>query len=244
MNAKLPRDRPPYKTPQQRWGFFFNKRLTVFFIYSLFISYYSFTMSVDRLTQRNLPSISQGYWQVCNDSFDRNIYTSADMQRQQRGNCFTLSEFLCDTLIANVAVAATGICIEVLPSRRNYHASTWAVLERSRQIVRLDLLDESPVPQPQLAGVASALVSLANSAAEALYISTDLGTDSVESVVARIPISEAYEWPETPGRHEAVFLNAPLGIQTLHTLAHLGGIRHLLNKSEQVIAAQLPALPR
>ena len=67
--------------------------------------------------------ISEGYWQLCNDFFDRDVHMSADMQRDQRGNCFTLSEFLCNRLTTSSEAVASGICIEVLPNRRNYHAS-------------------------------------------------------------------------------------------------------------------------
>ncbi|MDB5184356.1 MAG: hypothetical protein JWN38_164 [Candidatus Saccharibacteria bacterium] len=187
----------------------------------------------------SVPSFSEGYWNVCNDSFDRTIYTAADMQQRQRGNCFTLSEFLCMKLISHPAVIASGLCIEVLASRRNYHVSSWALFIHPPRSVRLDLLEEFPIPIPEMV---AALTNLATTPNDALYVATT-EQSSLDRVMSQQSVSEAYEWPQLDDAHEALYLNAPAGIQTLHALALAGGIRRLRVDDEAGVRI-LPTLPR
>lgn len=198
------------------------------------------TMQSQELTKVSMDTLSDGYWSVCNsdEGFDRDVYTVDDMQLKQRGNCFTLSEFLCNKFADMDGVVASGVCIEVLPNRRNYHAVTWAVLNNDR-VYRFDLLKPYPTVQPNLRKVNHKLRLLADSSCEVLYASIS----SLTVVTAMQSISLPYEWPTYETYHEAIYINAPLGIQTLHTLAELGGTKRLLETDSYTVEDSLPVLP-
>lgn len=202
-------------------------------------------MHVNELIKAPLNTLSNGYWTICNsdDGFDRDVITAADMQHRERGNCFTLSEFLCDKLVNVVGIDAAGICIEVLSNRKNYHAATWAI-SRNEEIFRFDLLKPTPIPQPQLRQASRQLLSLENSNDKVLYVSTKLqpGLTAVTATASRI--DETYNWPSEGNCREAVFLSKSLGIQVLHKLAELGGTNHLLSEESRASVMGLPVLPR
>ena len=161
------------------------------------------------------------------------------MIEQNRGNCFSLSEYLCASLVALPEVLAAGIGIEVLHSRRNYHAFNWACLCGDSRPVRLDLLLPFPERLENSRGLRPLLPGLSICSERVLYRSSNVGVN--EETLTCQALARLYHWPLGDGGHEQVFLGARAGIAALHVLAQEGGTRRLLPPLQE---PTLPALPR
>lgn len=183
--------------------------------------------------------ISDGYWEICNSNFDRDVPDAATMRRQARGNCFTLTEYLCKRVRLFHGVLAAGVCLEVLPNRRNYHASAWAIFDRSQTIVRFDLLADQPTEieaPPQLLGQLAHLDSVTST--DVVYW-LSLGTED-HSHADRREVGRKYEWPNSATGQQSVFLAEGAGIVALHAIAAEGGTRHLLPATYRPAVPTLP----
>jgi len=110
------------------------------------------------------------------------------------------------------------------------------VLTHEDNAIRLDLLDEDPIPE---ANLATSLVALSSAPNDVLYVSF---SRSSGTVTKQLPVLEKYQWPQIYNARQAVFINTALGIKTLHTLAEIGGIRNLITTKEAGKAG-LPTLP-
>lgn len=185
--------------------------------------------------------VSNGYWDTCNSHFDRGVVSAEDMLELNRGNCFSLSAYVCSLLTATEEPSLAGVCIEVLRSGRNYHASSWAICEDSPSgYVRLDLLSERANDLDLPPELTKQLATLAETSQQAIYYSA-ASAESRHDHLVRQPISAQHVWPEGIGENEMVFLGAQAGATALRVLAEAGGTRHLLPTFNR---PDVPSLPR